>query len=174
MSDIYEVLARSRPFFLSVRAGEFGATMFSTSSNAVGQVVTGAMDPRPVLQSDSTGQKCVPFGVTLRRLEGAHGVNVVALPDAPLFIVGTSEPEISGTSIPLYRISALLDGGMSIAEVLEDFPSLTAQQIVMARDYARQHPNFGKPYPKKSLKRLVGNSGLAELEQTLRWRKKRS
>jgi uncharacterized protein (DUF433 family) len=173
MTDIQDVSIGSR--FLHVMGGKFSNTMVSassnTASNTAGQVVTGATDAGPMLQSDSTGRK---FGVTVR-LEATQGaVNVVALTDAPLFTVGTSEPKIPDTNIPLYRIAALLDGGMRVAEVMEDFPSLTADQIVMARDYARQHPNFGKPYPKKSLKRLLRNSGFAELEQTLRRRKKRS
>jgi uncharacterized protein (DUF433 family) len=88
--------------------------------------------------------------------------------------IGTSEPIISGTNIPLYRVSALLDGGMTVREVMEDFPSLTEAQIANARNYARRYPNFGKPYPQKSLKRLLRNSGFAQLEQALRKVKKRS
>jgi uncharacterized protein (DUF433 family) len=139
-----------------------------------------------MLQSDSIGREfagaamrllragVIPSGVNVR-LEPAQGaVNVVPFTDAPLFTVGTSEPKIPGTNIPLYRISALLDGGMRIAEVMEDFPSLTAEQIVWARDYARRNPNFGRSYPTESLKRLLRNSGFAELEQALRRRKKRS
>ncbi|SRR6266436_2885227 len=178
MTDIQDVSIKGRPFFLQVMGGEVSNRMFRTSSNAVantaGQVVTGGWaDAGPMVRSDSTGRELIPFGVTLR-WEDTGAVNVFALVNVPLFTVGTSEPKIPDTNIPLYRISALLDGGMSVAEVMEDFPSLTADQIVMARDHARQYPNFGRPYPKKSLKRLLRNSGFAELEQTLRRRKKRS
>lgn len=75
---------------------------------------------------------------------------------------------IPGTKIPVYRISALLDGGMTIEQVLEDFPSLTADQILWSRDYARSYPNLGKQYPKESLKRLLRQSGMYELDQELR------
>jgi uncharacterized protein (DUF433 family) len=88
--------------------------------------------------------------------------------------IGASEPVIPGTNIPLYRVSALFDGGMTVREVMEDFPSLTEAQIVNARNYARRYPNFGKPYPQKSLKRLLRNSGFAQLEQAMRKGKKRS
>jgi hypothetical protein len=71
-------------------------------------------------------------------------------------------------------VSALLDAGMSVNEVMEDFPSLTNAQIMEARDYARQHPNLGKPYPQMSLKRLLRNSGFAELERASRKVKKGS
>ena len=198
MTEIYEALMRDRPVLLNVTGGEFSTKVFSTSSNTAAQVAIGATGTEQMLQPDSTGRDSavsgvivhqvsgvvpfgvtasagvVPFGVTVRS-ESTHGaVNVVPFTSAPLFTAGTSEPKIPGTDIPLYRISALLDGGMRVAEVMEDFPSLNADQIIWARDYARQNPNFGRPYPNKSLKRLLRNSGFAELERTLRRRKKRS
>jgi uncharacterized protein (DUF433 family) len=114
-----------------------------------------------VLQGSTTshGQMGFPLG----------GVQVFSV------MVGAQEPTIPGTEIPLYRISALLDGGMTIQQVIEDFPSLTADQVVMASNHARQYPNFGKPYPQKSLKRLLRDSGFAQLERSLRGKaKKRS
>ena len=66
---------------------------------------------------------------------------------------------IPRTTIPLYRVSALLGGGMRIDQVLEDFPSLTAEQVEYARAYAAIYPNLGKPYPKTSFKRLLRNAG---------------
>jgi hypothetical protein len=75
------------------------------------------------------------------------------------FTVVTVEPIIEGTAIPLYRISALLDGGMSVKEILEDFPSLTAKQVAAVRDYAKLYPNYWNPYPTKSFKRLLRSAG---------------
>lgn len=80
----------------------------------------------------------------------------------------TSEPLIAGTNIPVFRISALLDGGLTVKQVKEDFPSLSEAQIIQARDYARTVPNVWKQYPQKSLKRLLRQSGFAELEELLR------
>ena len=95
-----------------------------------------------------------------------------ALSQSNMFVITvtapTHDPIIEGTNIPVYRISALLDGGMTISQVLEDFPSLTADQVVLARDYAMSYPNFGKQYPRKSLKRLLRHSGIYELDQELK------
>lgn len=78
-----------------------------------------------------------------------------------------ADPLIPETDIPLYRIAALLDGNSTLEQVKEDFPSLTADQIVFARDYARQYPNFGRPYPKTSLKRMLRNSGFHQIKKEL-------
>jgi uncharacterized protein (DUF433 family) len=73
--------------------------------------------------------------------------------------VSTSETFVPGTNIPVYRISALLDGGMRVAQVMEDFPALTADDVIWARNYAQRYPNFGKQYPRKSFKRLLRSAG---------------
>jgi uncharacterized protein (DUF433 family) len=93
----------------------------------------------------------------------------VVLRNMPVLTVtiGTSEPIIPGTTIPLYRVSALLDGGLTVQQAMDEFPSLTADQIMMARDYARQHPNFGKQYPKKSFKQMLRKSGFHRLKKEL-------
>src|SRR6266849_5424718 len=108
--------------------------------------------------------------MALQEFTGWQETMDVVLRNMQLFTVtiSTSEPIIPGTTIPLYRVSALFDGGMTVREVMEDFPSLTEAQIVKARNYARRYPNSGKQYPQKSLKRLLRNSGFAELERALR------
>jgi uncharacterized protein (DUF433 family) len=79
-----------------------------------------------------------------------------------------ADPFIPGTSTPLYRVAALLiDGGMTVAQVKDDFPSLTEEQIVMARDHALSFPST-KRYPAISLKRLLRNSGFAQVDVALR------
>ena len=84
------------------------------------------------------------------------------------------DPRIPGTRVPIYRIAALLDAGMAVDEVAQDFPSLTKAQIRSAQAYAKAHPPARKKYPGISLKRLLRNSGFAELERELRKLKKRS
>ena len=81
--------------------------------------------------------------------------------------VATTEPVIPDTNIPLYRVTALLDGGMTVAQVKEDFPSLTVTQIEQARDYANVFPNYGRQYPRKSLKRLLRKSGFHRINNEL-------
>jgi uncharacterized protein (DUF433 family) len=86
--------------------------------------------------------------------------------------VGVSEPIIPNSAVPIYRISALLDGALSVEEVMQDFPSLTADQILMAREYALKYPNYGVPHPKQSLKRLLRESGFVALERKSRKKKR--
>lgn len=77
------------------------------------------------------------------------------------------EPVIRGTDIEVHRIAALLEGGMSVEEIIEDFPSLTRSQVEAARQFAAAHPKPGRPYPKTTFKRLLRNSRLHELDDVL-------
>lgn len=67
------------------------------------------------------------------------------------------EPLLKKTDIPVHLIAALTRG-QSVEEILEDFPSLTAEQVHAAADYARAYPKAGRPYPERSLKRLLGEA----------------
>src|SRR5262245_38969007 len=59
---------------------------------------------------------------------------------------GDPDPKIDGTNIPIYRVSALLDGGMTVDEIADDFPSLTKSKILDAIKYAQANPPlFGNP-----------------------------
>lgn len=77
---------------------------------------------------------------------------------------GAFDPLIPGTNIPIYRIAALLSGGMPVKEVAEDFPSLNEQQIMRAQEYALANPpSPAIRYPKQSMKRLLRRSGFTNL-----------
>jgi uncharacterized protein (DUF433 family) len=92
------------------------------------------------------------------------GVYAVAMP-----IAHDMDPKIPGTRIPVYRVTALLDGGLSVGQVAQDFPSLTESQIRAARAYALvQPPAEGISYPKESLKRLLRDSGFAKVDRELK------
>ena len=56
---------------------------------------------------------------------------IVARPD-----VMVGKPVIAGTRIPVEHIIGKLAAGMSIAEVLEDYRTLTADDILAALAYA--------------------------------------
>lgn len=71
-----------------------------------------------------------------------------------------SEPVLKGTSIEVYRIAALLEGGASIEQVLEDYPSLSRNQVETAQAYAEAYPKAGRPYPRTSVKRALQGAGL--------------
>jgi uncharacterized protein (DUF433 family) len=77
------------------------------------------------------------------------------------------EALLRGSTIEVYRIAALLDGGMSVDEVLTDYPSLTRQAVLTARTYAETHPKPGRPYPRTTAKRALQGAGLEALDEVL-------
>jgi uncharacterized protein (DUF433 family) len=77
------------------------------------------------------------------------------------------DPCIKGTDVEVYRISALLDAGASVEQVVEDYPLLTPEQIKAAHEYAAAIPKKGRPYPKKSFKRAARALNLDELDELL-------
>jgi len=77
------------------------------------------------------------------------------------------EPLLSGTSVEVYRISALLAGGASVDQVLEDYPSLSRPQVEAARAYAETYPKPGRPYAHTSVKRALRSAGLEALDDFL-------
>jgi Protein of unknown function (DUF433) len=77
------------------------------------------------------------------------------------------DPKVPGTNIPIYRLAALRDGGMTEDQIAEDFPSLTREQIDGALAYAKLFPNQGKQYPRKSLKRALRKSGFHGIAKEL-------
>lgn len=66
------------------------------------------------------------------------------------------EPVIQGTSIPVYMVAALAREETT-DEILEDYPSLSREQVEAAIDYARAYPKRGRPYPGSSLKRTLAH-----------------
>jgi uncharacterized protein (DUF433 family) len=87
-------------------------------------------------------------------------------------VTSVSDPLIVGTDIPIYRISALLAGGLSVDEILKDFPSLSREQIESARIFSSLHT--ANRYPSMSLKRLLRDSGMYELDQELKELRKKA
>jgi uncharacterized protein (DUF433 family) len=74
------------------------------------------------------------------------------------------EPLLKGTSVEVYRIAALLEGGGSIDQVLQDYPSLSRKQVETAQAYAEAYPKAGRPYPRTSVKRALHGAGLEALD----------
>jgi uncharacterized protein (DUF433 family) len=64
------------------------------------------------------------------------------------------EPVIKGTDINAYRIAALHDG-MTVEEIVRDYPSLSEHQVLAAKAYAESHPKAGRPYPKNTAKKTM-------------------
>lgn len=55
---------------------------------------------------------------------------------------------------------ASLARGQTVEQILEDYPTLTNDQVRAAIDYAQAYPKPGRPYPERSLKRML--AGAAE------------
>jgi uncharacterized protein (DUF433 family) len=74
------------------------------------------------------------------------------------------EPLLKGTQVEVYRIAALLEGGASVDQVLEDYPSLSREHVETAGAYAEAYPKTGRPYPRVSVKRALQSAGLEALD----------
>ena len=73
---------------------------------------------------------------------------------------GLSEALVRGTRIPA-RLVAALARGQSLAEILEDYPSLREAQVRAAIEYDKIRPKRGRPFPERGFKRALAE--LAEL-----------
>ena len=77
------------------------------------------------------------------------------------------EALLKGTDIEVHRIAALLGGGMTPAEICQDYPSLTLEAVAIAKTYAEAYPKPGRPYPSKTVKRAIKSAGLEALDEVL-------
>lgn len=77
------------------------------------------------------------------------------------------EPLIKGSGVEVYRLAGLLDGGLSVDEVLADYPSLSRDAVETARAYAQAYPKTGRPYPRTTAKRALRGAGLEALDEVL-------
>lgn len=75
----------------------------------------------------------------------------------------SGEPVIRGTPVPVYPIAGL-SKGQTVAEILEDYPSLTREQVEAAVDYAKAYPKKGRPYPARSFKRMIADMDWDDVE----------
>jgi uncharacterized protein (DUF433 family) len=69
---------------------------------------------------------------------------------------GNSDAAIKGTNIPVYMIAALARTETA-ADILADYPSLSAEKVEAAIEYAKAYPKRGRPYPVRSLKRALAD-----------------
>ena len=83
----------------------------------------------------------------LRRLE-----KVKELIDAQ----SAADPLIRGTNVPAYEIAALTRG-QTAAEILEDYPGISREQVEAAAEFAKVYPKPGRPLPPRSFKRMLSD-----------------
>jgi len=77
------------------------------------------------------------------------------------------EAILKGTKLEVHRIAALVFGGMSPDDIVEDYPSLTPDLIATAMIYAAAYPKVGRPYPARTIKRALAGAGLEVLDEVL-------
>jgi uncharacterized protein (DUF433 family) len=76
------------------------------------------------------------------------------------------DPIIRGTNVSAYVVAALARG-QTTAEIVEDYPSLTPEQIAATVEYAKIYPKPGRPLPARSFKRTLADmaaSGVWDVE----------
>jgi uncharacterized protein (DUF433 family) len=71
---------------------------------------------------------------------------------------------LKGTGVEVHRIAALMTAGVSVGSVLEDYPSLTADQVVFSQAYATAHPISGRLYPPMTAKAAMRAADLSALD----------
>lgn len=73
----------------------------------------------------------------------------------------SGEPVLKGTDIPVHLIAALAEGG-GIEEAVRAYPSLSKAAIDAAVAFATVYPKKGRPYPRRSLKRMMAELALPD------------
>jgi uncharacterized protein (DUF433 family) len=74
------------------------------------------------------------------------------------------EALIKGTHVEAHRIAALLDGGMTVGDVLRDYPSLRENQVLAAKAFAEANPKAGRPYPATTAKSAMRSADFSALD----------
>ena len=77
------------------------------------------------------------------------------------------EAVLKDSGLEVYRIAALLNGGLTLDDIREDYPSLSPDAIAVAKAYAEAHPKPGRPYPSTTVKRALKGAGLEALDEVL-------
>ena len=71
----------------------------------------------------------------------------------------SSEPVLRGTDVPVHVVAALAEAG-GADEAVRAYPSLSRATVDAAVQYAQVYPKKGRPYPRKSLKRMLSELAL--------------
>lgn len=71
------------------------------------------------------------------------------------------EPVLRGTGVPVHVVAALAGAG-GVGEAGWAYPSLSKASVEAAVAYAEVYPKKGRPYPKRSLKRMLGELALPD------------
>jgi uncharacterized protein (DUF433 family) len=72
---------------------------------------------------------------------------------------------LDSRGVAVHRIAALLNGGLSVNAVLEEYPSLSREAVETAYFYAHIWPKPGRPYPRTTANRAMRDDGSAEPDE---------
>jgi len=61
---------------------------------------------------------------------------------------------LKGTDVPVYPLAAL-QKSLTLRDIVDNYPTLSFEQIQTAFDYAKAYPKAGRPYPATTLKRRL-------------------
>ncbi len=141
--------------------------------------------PFPLAKSDKTALKdLLVHGATERKNWRAEGADLVLTSGGMLFIVQyktmrtqlahnvaafhwgkrriisvpkvlSGEPVFRGTRIPLEQVAGLFRKGISLQEIAEDFPALSARDLAYARVYSRMGAAPGRPVKSIQLRKMA-------------------
>jgi len=71
------------------------------------------------------------------------------------------DPVLKGRRVPVHLLAALVEGG-GVEEAMRAYPSLAREDVDAAVQYAGVYPKSGRPYPKRSLKRMLSELALPD------------
>ena len=71
------------------------------------------------------------------------------------------ETVLKGTDVPVHVVAALAEAG-GVEEVARAYPSLSKAAVEAAVAYAEVYPKKGRPYPARSLKRMLSELALPD------------
>ncbi len=69
---------------------------------------------------------------------------------------------LASRGVEVHRIAALLNGGLSVNAVLEEYPFLSEDAVEVARTYAQTWPRPGRPYPRTTSNRAMRDTAEEE------------
>jgi uncharacterized protein (DUF433 family) len=129
--------------YLQLRS-EIGALLSAEGKRLLReQLMTASGDPANTV---NIGPMEVRIAMQVQRVEE----RVAQIERARAFVVSdpevrAGEPTVRGTRIPVYVLAELAAQGAGTEELLEDYPSLTAESLEAALLFARMYPRRGRP-----------------------------
>jgi uncharacterized protein (DUF433 family) len=113
----------------------------------MGMIGLGRMGANMVRRLTRGGHTCVVYDAQANAVSALSGENVERAADVVVSDpeIRGGEPVIRGTRVPVYLIADLMSQGADAREILEDYPSLTANTVRSALACAQTHPRRGRP-----------------------------